>query len=109
VSVSDDALSAWARIEGVERFDLVLYDAQAADLDAPALWRRLDDHVSLRPRVVFLVGRTTPRAIREFLTRIDATTLAKPIDVPALQLLVAARSAQSQDTPEGEQHGSGTR
>ena len=85
----EDAESAWARLEGREAFDLVLYEAAASGMDAVALWKRLvPDHTALRARLVFLVGRTVAESITDFLTQVDATALSKPIDGESLKTLV---------------------
>ncbi len=100
VSVTS-AREALARIEGGERFDVILCDVMMPGMSGPELYAELDRRGSdAARRLVFLTGGAVHPSTREFLARTPAAVLEKPFDAAALRALVAAAVSEARrDTP----------
>jgi PAS domain S-box-containing protein len=94
VEVVTSARDALARVDGGERFDLVISDLLMPDVSGMDLYRELvERHPRLAGRVLFLTGGAFTPAAREFLERAAVTCLEKPFDLAALRAAVAKKLA----------------
>jgi PAS domain S-box-containing protein len=79
------AAAALSRLEGGERFDVILCDLMMPEMTGMKFYDALcESRPELAPRVVFLTGGAFTPASREFMERVQNRCLGKPFDLDAL-------------------------
>jgi PAS domain S-box-containing protein len=83
---------ALRRVEGGERWDVVVCDLMMPEMDGPEFARRVAEAApEMRERLVFVTGGAFTTAAEEFLDRSGHPFLEKPIDAATLRSMIAAR------------------
>ncbi|BDG08828.1 hybrid sensor histidine kinase/response regulator [Anaeromyxobacter paludicola] len=90
VTVAHSGTQALARVEGGERFDVVLCDLMMPDVSGMELYERLGRCApELRERLVFITGGAFTATARDFLASVGNRCLEKPFDAEAIRAAVA--------------------
>jgi len=77
------------------RYDLIITDTKMPHLDGVDLYREIQRRfASMRGRVVFVTGDVLDQEKQEFLSRIDATVIAKPFQLSDVRAAVRRRLAE---------------
>jgi len=102
VVVSTRARDALARIDGGERFDLILCDLmmpEAGGIEVHAHLERIDP--KLASRIVFMTGGAFTEEAKAFLARLNARPFPKPFSYDEVVQLVEGLLEGSEPTPDG--------
>jgi CheY-like chemotaxis protein len=92
VVVVGDAAAALARLEGGERYDVVLSDLMMPLMDGIELHRRLSlTCPEEAERMVFMTGGAMTARVEAFFHRVPNLLLDKPIDLDGLHALIERR------------------
>jgi signal transduction histidine kinase/ActR/RegA family two-component response regulator len=76
-------------------YDLIITDTKMPHLDGVDLYREIQRRfASMRGRVVFVTGDVLDQEKQEFLSRIDATVIAKPFQLSDVRAAVRRRLAE---------------
>jgi PAS domain S-box-containing protein len=95
VTFVQSARAALDRLDGGERFDLVLSDLLMPEMTGMDLYRALQDrHPGLARRMIFLTGGAFTPAAREFLESEAVLCVEKPFELEAIRRVLAARLAE---------------
>jgi CheY-like chemotaxis protein len=80
------------RIEGGERFDLILCDVMMLDCTGPELWTRLAvEHPEQAARIVFMTEGPMSERARAALATMSNLCIRRPFDVDGMRALVWRR------------------
>jgi signal transduction histidine kinase len=100
VTVATRAREALALIDAGESFDMILCDLMMPEMTGMDFHTALSQfHPNLSPRVIFMSGGAFTQAAREFLEKVPNRRIDKPIDAPALRLLVERSLGSPGDDP----------
>lgn len=92
VVVVGGAAAALARLEGGERYDVVLCDLMMPLMDGIELHRRLSlTCPEETERMVFMTGGAMTARVETFFRRVPNLLLDKPIDIDGLRALIQRR------------------
>jgi CheY-like chemotaxis protein len=94
------AREALALIDASELFDVILCDLMMPEMTGMDFHTALgQSHPNLSHRVIFMSGGAFTQAAREFLETVPNRRIDRPIDAPALRLLVERSLGNSGDDP----------
>jgi signal transduction histidine kinase len=100
VTVATRAREALALIDAGGSFDVILCDLMMPEMTGMDFHTALSQsHPHLSPRVIFMSGGAFTQAAREFLEAVPNRRIDKPIDAPALRLLVERSLGNPGDDP----------
>jgi CheY-like chemotaxis protein len=87
-----DAAEALSRLQGGERYDVVLCDLMMPGMDGIELHRRLSAQLPEEAaRLVFITGFAVTARVEAFFRRASNLLLEKPLDLDALRALIERR------------------